>query len=233
MLSKIIPRSLNSFSSILELRDFSNSRKASMPQKEIRSSVSIAIIDDEKFKAHANLTNYGYKIQELPDITSLKQIEEFDVVLCDLMGVGQNFDSFIGGASIIKEIKENYPTKYVIAYTGARANTTEASTAKAFADDFMKKDDEISKWVQKLDNAIDRASDPYIRWLVTREMLFDHEVDIRKVLQLESSYVESISQRDVKFSKVKEVLSRLDLGGNSKGIVQSLIASSIYALIIG
>ena len=197
-----------------------------MSPKDIRSSVKIAIIDDEKFKAHANLTTYGYKIQELPDIKSLDDISDFDVIICDLMGVGQNFDKSIGGASVIKEIKDNYPTKYVIAYTGARSNTPEANVAKQFSDDFIKKDDDITKLVSKLDEAIDIASDPYERWLITRQGLIDLEIDLRKILELESAYVEAIDSNDREFSEVKAILRGADLGGHAKGIIQSLIPDS-------
>ncbi|UWR54864.1 hypothetical protein K4F84_18560 (plasmid) [Phaeobacter inhibens] len=202
-----------------------------MSQKEIRSAVKIAIIDDEKFKAHSNLTNYGYKIQELPDITTLDEVIDFDVVICDLMGVGQHFDKSIGGASIIKELKDNYPTKYLIAYTGARANTAEASAAKQFADDFIKKDDDITKLVSKLDDAIDFTSNPYERWLVSRQGLIDLEIDLRKIMELESAYVEAITRSDSEFREFKEIMEKVDLGGNAKGIVQSLIASGIWAIV--
>ncbi len=199
MFKKYFSKSIDAHSSILALRDHSKGKTTSMSKKDIRSSVQIAIIDDEKFKAHANLTNYGYKIQELPDIHSLDQVSKFDVILCDLMGVGHNFDRAIGGASIIKEIKENFPTKFVIAYTGARANTAEANAAKEFADGFLKKDVEITKWVTKLDDAIDFTSDPYKRWLVTRQGLIDQEVDLRRIVELESAYVEAIQTGDQEF----------------------------------
>ncbi|GLQ06061.1 hypothetical protein GCM10007924_12820 [Sneathiella chinensis] len=202
-----------------------------MSQQELRGSTRIAIIDDEKFKAYNNLTTYGYNIKELPDITSLDQVVGFDIILCDLMGVGQNFDSSIGGASIIREIKENYPTKFVIAYSGARGNSAEANAAKRYADEFIKKDEEITKWVEKLDRAIEFSSDPYQRWLVTRQGLIDHEVDIRRIVELESAYVEAIKNHDQDFSKVKKMLETIDIGGNAKGIVQSLIASAIYSII--
>src|SRR5690606_38120807 len=103
-------------------------------------------------------------------------VADYDIILCDLMGVGVNFDQSIGGASIIREIKENYPTKYVIAYTGARANASESNAAKEFADDFLKKDAEISTWVERLDEAIEFSSNPYERWLVTRQSLISDEV---------------------------------------------------------
>lgn len=231
MLQRWIPKTLNSYSSVLELRDYSKNQKTSLTKKAIRSSVKIAIIDDEKFKAHGNLTTYGYEIREIPDIRNLDEIHEFDVVLCDLMGVGNNFDHSIGGASIIREIKENYPTKYVIAYTGARANSAEANAAKEYADDFLKKDAEITKWVERLDDAIDIASNPYERWLLTRQGLIDEEVDIRRIIELEDAYVASIKSRDTSFANLNSVLENVDLSGNAKGIVQSLIASGIWALV--
>ena len=231
MIRNFLPKTLNAYASILNIRDHSKAKKTSMSRKDIRSSVRIAIIDDEKFKAHGNLMNYGYKIEELPDIQSLEQVAEFDIILCDLMGVGNNFDQSIGGASIIKEIKENYPTKFVIAYTGSRANTTEANAAKDFSDDFIKKDDEINKWVQKLDDAIDFTSDPYERWLITRQSLIDHDVDLRRIIELESAYVDAIKAGDKEFSGIKSVLKRVNISGNAKGIVQSLIASGIYSLV--
>ncbi len=231
MLNKFFPKALNSYSSVLELRDYSKGPKTSLNKMQIRSSVKIAIIDDEKFKAHANLTNYGYQITELPDIRSLDDVMEYDVILCDLMGVGNNFDQSIGGASIIREIKDSYPTKYVIAYTGARANSAESKAAKEFADDFLKKDTEITQWVERLDLAIDFACNPYERWLLTRQGLIDEEVDLRRIVELESAYVEAIESKDSDFSSLKSTLEKVDLSGNSKGIIQSLIASGIYALV--
>lgn len=227
----IRPKPLSAYRSVIELRDHSKGKKATMSQKDIRSAVKIAIIDDEKFKAHSNLTTYGYKIQELPDVKSLDDVSDFDVIICDLMGVGQNFDKSIGGASIIKELKENYPTKYVIAYTGARSNTPEANAAKQFSDDFIKKDDDITKLVGKLDDAIDIASDPYERWLITRQGLIDLEIDLRKILELESAYVEAINSNDNEFSEMEAILKKADLGGHAKGIVQSLIASGIWSVV--
>ncbi|HEV7335359.1 MAG TPA: response regulator [Bosea sp. (in: a-proteobacteria)] len=222
---------LYSFSSILDLRDYAKGKRYSKIKNDIRSSVKIAIIDDQKFLARPNLSTYGYNIVELPDIRSVTEIKDFDIILCDLMGVGKSFDQAIGGASIIKEIKQNYPTKIVIAYTAARANTSEASVAKEFADDFLKKDTEISKWVERLDDAIEVASDPYRRWLVARQGLLDEEVDIRRLVELESAYVKSVLDSDKSFSKLTEAMAAMNLGTHASGIIQGLVSSAIYSLI--
>lgn len=224
---------LNRYSSVLELRDYVKINKITKKKMEIRKSVRIAVIDDEKFLARSNLETYGYNISEFQDIKSISDIEGFDIVLCDLMGVGLNFDSAIGGASIIREIKDNYPTKFVIAYTGARANSAEANAAREKADDFLKKDAEISKWVDKLDSAIEVAVDPYERWIIARQGLIDNEVDIRRILELESGYVRSIKRKDGSFDELNKAVEKMDLGGHAKGIIQGLISSAIYTLVFG
>lgn len=227
------PKSLNSYRSIHELRDDARNMRSSKPQNKLRSTVRIAVVDDEKFLPFANLHSYGYNITELPDLKSISDIEAYDIVLCDLMGVGVHFDKSIGGASIISEIKKNYPTKFVVAYSGARANSTEAVAARDFADEFIKKDADISKWVERLDEMINTVVDPYEMWLVARQGLIDNEIDIRRIVELEDAYVTSIRNRDSSFSLVRSILTKVDIGANAKGIVQGLISSAIFALVVG
>ncbi|MEP3113268.1 hypothetical protein [Nisaea sp.] len=221
---------LNSFSSALEIRDFAKNNRTSKSQIEIRKSVNIAIIDDEKFQAFNNLTSYGYKITELSDITSVLDIADYDIILCDLMGIGHNFDRTIGGASIIKEIKANYPTKFVIAYTGARQNSIESSSAKKYADGFLKKDADLTRWSEELDKFIEISIDPYKMWLIARRGLLDCEIDLRDIVRIESAYVISVLKKDDDFTTVKKTLGKIDISGNAKGVIQSLVASKIFEL---
>jgi len=224
---------LYSYRSVLELRDHVKLAKSSRKIKDLRPSISIMIIDDEKFQANTNLTTYGYNIREVPDINSVTDVEQFDIVLCDLMGVGKRFDHTLGGASIITEIKKNYPTKYVVAYTGARANSTEATVARSHADAFIKKDAEIAKWVEKLDEIIEEVADPYEKWLLARQGLIDNEIDLRNIVQLESAYVESIMSKDKSFTSIQRILDKVELSGNAKAIIQGLISSAIYTWMFG
>lgn len=226
------PKSLNSYRSIQELRDVARAMRSSQPQNKLRSTVRIAVVDDEKFLPFANLTSYGYNITELPDVRNISDIESYDIVLCDLMGVGLHFDKSIGGASIIAEIKKNYPTKFVVAYSGARSNSTEAVAARDYADEFIKKDADISKWVERLDEIISTVIDPYEMWLVARQGLINNEIDIRRVVELEDAYVTSLKNKDISFQLLRSFIAKVDLGGNSKAIIQGLISSAIFALVV-
>lgn len=228
----MLPMFLNSYRSALDLRDVARAVRSSKPQNQLRATVRIVVIDDEKFQAFSNLSSYGYNISELPDIKSISDIESYDIVLCDLMGVGKNFDKTIGGASIIREIKKNYPTKFVVAYSGARANSIEASAAREYADEFIKKDEDISRWVERLDAIIETVVDPYEMWLVARQGLIDNEIDIRRIVELEDAYVRSINTKDANFGPLRKLIVKIDLRGNSKAIIQGLISSAIITLVL-
>lgn len=222
---------LNSYKSILELRDFLKKQKLYQTQADLRASVKIAVIDDDKFQAHSNLKSYGYDITLLHDISKISEISGYDIILSDLMGVGAHFDQAIGGASVIREIKANYPTKIVIAYTGARANSLEAIAAKEYCDHFLKKDADMTEWTEILDEFVEDVVNPYTMWVNARAGLMDQEIDIRDVLKLEDAYVRSVQSKDSDFQPLKQVLTKISLSGQAKGIVQSLIASAIYGLI--
>lgn len=222
---------LQTYKSVLEIRDFAKKDKLNKTQADIRGAVKIAVIDDEKFQPMSNLKSYGYNITLLDDISKISEVEGFDIVLSDLMGVGVHFDKAIGGASVIKEIKANYPTKIVIAYTGARANSGEAIAAKDYCDHFLKKDADLTEWSEMLDAFVQQVIDPYKMWLNARDGLLDLELDLKDVLKLEDAYVRSVLARDEEFKSIHQVLAKADISGNARGIVQSLIASAIYGLI--
>lgn len=222
---------LSLYKPISAVRDTKKNQQLAKKNSEIRAAVRIVVVDDEKFTPRKNLESYGYVIAELPDITSIERVADYDIVLCDLMGVGQHFDQTLGGASLIKEIKESYPTKYIIAYTGARANAAEAKAALEYADKFLKKDVDISTWVSELDAAIDYVTDPYERWLAVRKSLLSAEIDLHHLVKLEDAYVQSILSKDTSFSSFLSIQRRLDLKGNSKGVLQGLISTGIYSLI--
>ena len=145
--------------------------------QEKRRAVKIAVIDDNKFAALQNLRNMGFDIDELGDVKKIDEVAEYSIVLCDLMGVGMHFDAAQQGATIISEIRLNYPSKFVVAYTGAALRSAPVTAAKASADQIFKKDSHNSEWKEMLDNYVDKVVDPYQVWIRFRKYLVDQEVD--------------------------------------------------------
>lgn len=119
-----------------------------------RGLVPIGVIDDEAFPPQPTLQNNGYNINVLGDIKKISEVEPFNIILCDLQGVGRHLDERNQGAYLIDEIKRNHPEKFVIAYTGGTSDSSIALKAAEVADFFLRKDADIQEWRDKLDRII-------------------------------------------------------------------------------
>lgn len=104
-----------------------------------RSRFPIVVIDDKDFTPMKNLQRYNFSVTHFDDISSIDSIYRYPIVLCDLHGVGASLGSRLQGAQVIREIKKNYPEKYVIAYTGDGSSEM-TEVAISYADAYLKKD---------------------------------------------------------------------------------------------
>lgn len=224
---------LQFFKSNSDIRDFLRSRVRFENQHARRAAVKIAAVDDAPFAPQTNLQSYGYQITPIGDVKQLSELENYNIVLCDLMGVGLHFDAKKQGASIIAEIKNNYPQKIVIAYTGASMSAPVARSAAESADRILKKDIDIEEWTSVLDAYVDEAIDPFIIWNKTRLRLVELNTDTKAILSLEDAYVRSILAKDASFPAVRNYLSSSSVGSDVRGIMQGLIASLIFKAIFG
>lgn len=207
---------------------FANSRSSDRAR---RSSVSIAVIDDEPFKPEHNLRNVGYEIDCLSDIKSISEVEPYHIVLCDLQGVGKSLDSKSQGAFIIDEIKRNHPDKFVIAYTGGSLDSDITLRAQKYADYFLRKDADMDEWRDKLDEVIGLISNPIEVWRRQRVALVESNVNTLDILKLEDAYVRSVKAKSPEhYTRAAEMLKH---GSDVRAIANSLIASGIFKILVG
>jgi CheY-like chemotaxis protein len=226
-------KTLKSYKTVQSIRD-RGSMKFTAPLKlTAREKIPIAVIDDQPFAAMNNLRNLGYKISEIGDLKSVTEVSPFSIILCDLMGVGLNFDSSAQGSSIMKEIKRNYPAILVAAYTGSAQDSDLVRRAKRNADRFIPKDAEIETWSEELDKLIEQASDPVEIWLRTRRSLVDEKMDTKKLLIAEDAYVESVLTNDANFQSLRDFVDKETGEDSVRSIINSLIASGIFKVLLG
>jgi hypothetical protein len=215
-----------------ELRapEFETYRNRSAHEK--RQLIKIAVVDDNIFAPHRNLENLGYKIDFLGDISVVEKLRPYHIVLCDLQGVGTALDSRKQGAFLIREIKKNFPEKYVIAYTGGGLNQTITREAAFDADQLLKKDVDIDEWSEVLDKIILKLLNPYAVWQRQRVALVEREVDTLTMLKLESAFVASLDKKQHGARSTFEGFVNSDeVKGDLRAIMQGLISSGLYALI--
>lgn len=87
---------------------------ANFPKEKIR----ICVIDDEGFEID-NLYSLGYRdIVKHFEFSDINDYENYDVILCDVDGVGRRIDSQRQGIAISEHIKMQFPNKLVYLYSG-------------------------------------------------------------------------------------------------------------------
>lgn len=222
------------FTSYAQIADIAGDLHLSHAQqndRERRALIPIAVIDDEAFKPEQNLRALGYDIKIIGDIKNLDEVSSYNIILCDLQGVGKYMDSRGQGAFIIDELKRNHPEKFVIAYTGGSPDDAITLKAQDVADLFIIKDADIDQWRDKLDLLIGFLCDPVEVWRRQRVALVDADVATLDILKLENAFVRSIKGRNEYVYKA--FLESTGIGHDVRAIAQSLIASGIFKVLIG
>lgn len=195
---------------------------------QLRRKSNVLVIDDDEFIPLEGLKNHGYYIQQKNDIQNLKDVEPYDIILCDIRGVGKFLKSAYEGAYLAKQIKETYPSKIVLVYT---ADNYKADFEKylKYADSIISKGMDIEDWSSILDANLRDSVNPVVQWEKVRDALLKAGVTTIEVAQLEDKYVKSI--QDKNFSTLKS-MSEKEQSVIAK-IMKSLIESIIVKVITG
>ncbi|HCC83231.1 TPA: hypothetical protein DEP96_00075 [Candidatus Uhrbacteria bacterium] len=161
----------------------------------MRNKVKVVLIDDEPFPYQETLHRHGYHITKKDDIDDIQSIEVYDIVLCDIKGVGRKLNATLEGAHVISEIRKRYPFKYIIAYSGETFNPT-FNRHFQMADKSIKKDADLEDWLETLDKATEQTLAPYSQWQKMKKALLEREIPLLDVMRLEDKFVNSILKKD-------------------------------------
>lgn len=161
---------------------------------ELKKKMEILIVDDEEFSYFESLQKHEYNITQKKDLTDLRDAEAFKIILCDIRGVGNFLESEFGGAYLIKQLKEKYPAKIIIAYT-ANEYSAKFEQFLSYADEVVPKGSyALEDWTSLLDRLIKELADPVKIWEKTRKTLIDAGVSTVDVAKYESDYVAAIKK---------------------------------------
>lgn len=193
-----------------------------------REDVKMVLIDDEEFPYYDLLRQHKFNIDTLNDVTSLTTLEAYDVILCDLNGVGKKFSEMYQGAYLVKEIYKRYPFKIIVSYTGISFDARYNEYLK-YADFSVKKDVESEVWVEKLDMAIDMLSNIEKRWIRVRDYMLDNNVSLFDVTLLEDDLVKSIEAGEKEGFPSNKLIA--NLGADLKDVLVSFAGSAAVRLL--
>ena len=131
------------------------------------------------------LKKHEYNITQKTDISDLRDVEAYKIILCDIRGVGKFLTSEFGGAYLIKQLKEKYPEKTIIAYTASNYDAN---------DTISKGDYALEDWTSLLDRLLNDMSDPQKMWERARKALTEAGISTLDIAKYESDYVKAIEK---------------------------------------
>lgn len=193
----------------------------------LKKEIEILVIDDNEFPFLTVLQQYEFNIKQKNDLTHLSDVAEFDIILCDIRGVGKFLESNFEGANLIKELKTKYPSKIIIAYT---ANDYDATFQQYlnFADSIVPKGSfSVEDWVSLLTKTLYECVDPSIQWKRTRTALLNAGVSTVEVAKYESQYVKAVKSGS--FESINKLYGKKN---NEAAKIMVELASSILAKLI-
>ncbi|EKN4757651.1 hypothetical protein DVP10_21665 [Yersinia enterocolitica] len=192
--------------------------------RDERSKIKIAIIDDEDIPFLNSLRNSGYNIQHYRDVDNFNMLSDYQIVISDIDGVGHSFSSEYQGAYIIKELKRLFPDKYLIAMSSKIYNLS-FTEILSNADVKINRDVNVDIVSEKLNIAIKEISSVKNRWLRVRAQLInEHFIDLYDVWSMEQDVIKSILTKENKIDSDKIVKL---FGSVVSGVVVNFISGVI------
>ena len=195
---------------------------------ELRKQVNMLVIDDNEFLPERFLLANGYQIHHKLDIDSITDVEPYDIVLCDIAGVGKKLGYSQEGAYLIREIHKHYPNKRIIAYT-AYTYAPGLNQYFSMADFVAPKDFGIDDWISVLDEQIKQSINPVTQWKKIRDYLLEIDVSTITIAKIEDKYVKAVNNQSL------DKLKRFAEGHDAKitPIITDFLSSLCAKLIFG
>ena len=188
------------------------------------------MIDDEEFSYKEKLRDENYNLTCLPRIDDLNAVATYPIVICDIRGVGTNFDKEKEGVFVVRELKKKYPFKQFAVYSGSQYSLD------SFEDDLngierIKKDPDIEMWRTYFNELIRRVTDPKENWKTIRDYLIKKDVPLKEIALLESNYVDILNNRPEDMKNFPEKRFSPDLKQEVRAIIQNMIAGGLLHLL--
>lgn len=163
-----------------------------------RKNVKVCVLDDEGFdieKVHA----LGYiQVERKLRFENIGDYEKYNIILCDIEGVGNEYDTVHQGLAVAEQIKSVYPEKIVLIYSGK--NVESYGDLPANIDGVLSKVESTTELVKKLDAYYKESIDPIIVWEKIRQQMLDSGIATKTIAIVEDKYCNSMLEKKIFFS---------------------------------
>lgn len=171
-----------------------------------RNLVRICFIDDEGYPNVDRLKAIGYyNIDVKYNFERIEDYKEYDIIFCDLEGVGKHMDSTLQGLWIAEEIKNQYPNCEVFIYSG---NDVDDYGELPTNIKYVPKQTNIRELSNIIDYTCGSLWDPHKAWERIYQRMLNEKIPSKIIALLEDEFVNSLENKTNNFvnSDKKETL---------------------------
>ena len=165
---------------------------AKNPRREL---IKMCVIDDEGFEKESLLNLKFGEIYVMDEFRNMNDFEHYNVILCDIKGVGSELDNQLEGIALAREIKKLYPDKIVIQYSGQAVHDYDPNFYQnMIIDGFVKKDLSTPRLAEEIDANCSMLWDPCDAWKYIEKNLRNLGVYNKNIAYFEHLYVKSLEK---------------------------------------
>ncbi len=197
---------------------------ADAPPRKPRNRFRVAVVDDEveeRFKTGTRnaLAKRGFVIDFLEDVNSVQEVFSYQIVLCDIRGVGRNLGINRNGHGgiLVSELRKMRPLTYLILYSAETFNPA-FNRYFALADEVQDKRRLTGEdLVDVLDRAISTLSSPRDQWLRFKKFVLRGAADDISPRRMRKIHKSFMSAAAASRPSIDDRLSSLDLTSSQVG----------------
>lgn len=193
---------------------------------ENRSSVKILVVDDQGFPYTEQMRDLNYNIKSVTDLETLDFAKAYDIIICDVRGVGKKLAIRDEGIGLIRDVHNLYPYKEYAVYTANQVDLDMARSLKGIDIEIVPKIFDKDNWNSLLDKMVKSVLDPRNVWLKMRTLLLNEGLPLVTVLKLEHKYVWMANHHKLDAIKLLSD-SSLNISSDIRAVVNSLIANIV------
>ena len=181
-----------------------------------RSFVKVCIIDDEGFIQLNSLNSLGYtQIDVLNNFNKMDDLISYDVILCDIDGIGKNIDQRKQGIAIAEQILINFPEKSLFIYSG--------KDPSEYGDipnniEYIPKQTTAGELTKILDQKTTYVWNPVNAWDKMYHLLLSTNTDSKTIAMIEHNYVNSL----IKNKNILSSISKSELFQRNDVVFKSI-----------
>lgn len=123
--------------------------------QEIKNRAHVLFVDDKRFDVVDRIKDDGWSVDTIKDIKNLSdnKVVRATVIFVDYKGVGQHLSPKEEGLGLIKALKNTYPKKRVIFYSGYTEFSLDELHGN-IADDVLPKNSEPFVYIEKIERNV-------------------------------------------------------------------------------